>query len=78
MKPRIAGRQRSAARGVNDGFTSPRRRAWSLPLMCRMLRRISSYSGPSSIPKISAIFMPGNSAERERRKNAAASRSSTT
>ncbi len=43
-----------------------------------MLRRISSSSGPSSIPNSSAIFIPGNSALRERRKKPAASRSSTT
>ena len=75
-KPRIAGRHFSTARGVKAGLTRPRRREWSLPLMWRMLRRISSYSGPSSIPKISAIFMPGNVNARLRRKNSPASRSS--
>jgi hypothetical protein len=40
-----------------------------------MLRRISSNSGPSSIPKISAIFIPGNVNDFERRKNSPASRS---
>ena len=75
---RIVGRQRSTARGVKNGLTSPRRRRWSSPLMCRMLRRISSHSGPSSIPKISAIFIPGNVNARLRRKNSPASRSSAT
>ena len=42
-----------------------------------MLRRISSSSGPSGTWNISAIFIPGNVAARVRRKNAAASRSST-
>ena len=37
-KPRIAGRQRSAARGVKAGLTRLRRRRWSSPLMWRMLR----------------------------------------
>ena len=41
-KPRIAGRHFSTARGVKAGLTSPRSRPWSLPLMWRMLRRISS------------------------------------
>ncbi|TMK97428.1 MAG: hypothetical protein E6G41_18215 [Actinobacteria bacterium] len=42
-----------------------------------MLRRISSYSGPDSMPNSSAIFIPGKVALRVRRKNVAASRSST-
>ena len=42
-----------------------------------MLRRISSHSGPSSMPNSSAIFMPGKRRRRVRRKKAAASRSST-
>ena len=42
-----------------------------------MLRRICSSSGPSGTSNISAIFMPGKVAALVRRKNAAASRSST-
>ena len=74
----MSGRQRSTARGVKEGLTRPRRRRWSGPLTCRMLRRISSNSGPSSMPKISAIFMPGNVKLRLRRKNSPASRSTAT
>ena len=77
-KPRIAGRHFSTARGVKAGLTRPRRREWSAPLMWRMLRRISSHSGPSSMPKISAILRPGNVNARLRRKNSPASRSSVT
>jgi hypothetical protein len=43
-----------------------------------MLRRISSYNGPSCTPKISAIFMPGKTALRVRRNSSQASLSSTT
>ena len=43
-----------------------------------MLRSISSRSGPESMPNSSAIFMPGDVALRVRKKNAHASRSSTT
>ncbi len=74
----MCGRHFSTARGVKNGFTRPRRRRWSAPLMWRMLRRISSHSGPSSMPKISAIFMPGNVKLFERRKNSPASRSTAT
>ena len=42
-----------------------------------MFLLICSYSGPSVTPKISAIFIPGKIAERVRRKNSPASRSST-
>ena len=42
----MAGRQRSAARGVKAGLTRLRRRRWSSPSMQRMLRRSSSASGP--------------------------------
>jgi hypothetical protein len=45
--------------------------------MWRMLRRISSRSGPSSTPNISAIRNPGNVALLVRRKNEPASRSRT-
>ena len=45
--------------------------------MCRMLRLISSSSGPSGTSNISAIRIPGKVALRVRRKKAAASRSST-
>ena len=62
---------------MKAGFTRLRRRRWSSPFTCRMLRRISSSSGPSGTSNISAIFMPGKVAARVRRKNAAASRSST-
>ena len=73
----MAGRQRSAARGVKAGLTRLRRRRWSSPLMWRMLRRSSSRSGPFSMPKSSASFSPGKVVARLRRKNSAASRSST-
>jgi hypothetical protein len=73
----MAGRQRSAARGVKAGLTRLRRRRWSSPLMWRMLRRISSSSGPSSTPNISAIRSPGKVALFVRRKKEPASRSST-
>ncbi len=72
----MAGLKRSTARGESVGLTRLRSREWSAPLTCRMLCFICSYSGPSPTPKISAIFMPGKIAERVRRKNSPASRSS--
>ena len=73
----MAGRQRSVARGVKAGFTRLRRRRCPSPLMWRMLRRICSSSGPSSTSNISAMRSPGKVALFVRRKNVAASRSST-
>src|SRR4051794_40726280 len=71
----MVGRQRSAARWVKNGFSRLRSRRWSSPSMCRMLRSISSRNGPLSMPNSSAIFWPGNVADRFRRKNSPASRS---
>ena len=67
----MAGRQRSAARGVKAGLTRLRRRRWSSPSMQRMLRRSSSASGPVSMPKSSASLRPGKVVERLRRKTSA-------
>ena len=50
ISSRIVGRQASAAFGVNALLTLPRSRACSGPSMWRMLRSISSRSGPSLTP----------------------------
>ena len=63
-----AGRQRSAARGVNAGLTRLRRRRWSSPSRWRMLRATSSPSAPSFISNSSASALPGKVVCFERRK----------
>jgi hypothetical protein len=71
------GRWRSAAGGVKAGCTSLRSRRWSSPFRSSRLPLSRSYSGPESTPWTSSIFRPGKVALVVRRKNVAASRSST-
>ncbi len=77
-KARIAGRHRSAARGVNAGPIRARSRRCRSPVAFRMLASICSRSRPPVTPKISAISRPGKAVCRARRKNSPDSRSSTT
>ena len=76
--PRIAGRHRSAARGVNAGPIKARSRRCRSPVAFRMLASICSRRRPPVTPKISAISRPGKAVCRARRKNSPDSRSSTT
>ena len=74
----MAGRQRSAARGVKAGFTRLRRRRWSVAVDVEDVAAHLLEQRPLlARSNISAILMPGKVALFVRRKNVAASRSST-
>ncbi len=74
---RIAGRWRSAAGGVNAGWTSLRSRRWFSPSRSSRFPWRRSWIGPSFTPCASSNRVPGKVAFGVRRKNAAASRSNT-
>ena len=73
----MAGRQRSAALGVNACPIRDRSRRCLSPVRFRMLFSTFSCSGPSVMPNSAAISRPGNVVCRARRKKSPDSPSST-